>query len=104
LSGDAYILDLVRSGHKVQWSREDVQAADAFRRSGPGGAHYLIPSETFVGWFKSPMQANLVLNELDRLGFLIKLQTNIKTIQVAINGINGRRRYYAVREAVLSSS
>jgi hypothetical protein len=104
LSGGAYILDLLRSGHKVQWSPEDVEAADAFRRSGPGGAHYLIPSEGFVGWFESPMQANLVLDELDRLGFLLKLQPRLKTIQVAIHGVNGRRRYYGIREAVLNGS
>jgi hypothetical protein len=50
------------------------------------------------------MQANIVLDELDRLEYLIKLQPNIRTLQVAINGVNGRRRYYAVREAMLSST
>jgi putative DNA primase/helicase len=102
LSSGAYILDLVRVGHKVQWSPEDVETADAFRRSGPGGVHYLIRSESFVGWFESPMQANLVLDELDRLGLLIKQQPNVRTVQVAIHGVNGRRRYYAVQDEVLS--
>jgi hypothetical protein len=104
LSGAASIVDLVRSGNKVQWSAEQIRGAEVFRRSGPTGVHYLVQPKTFDIWFDSPLQANLVLAELDQHGHLIKAHPNLRTIQVAINGINGRRRYYAIREAVLSPS
>jgi hypothetical protein len=104
LSGTATILDLVRSGHKVQWTAEQAQAAEAFRYPGPGAAHFLIRPETFVSWFASSLQANLVLDELDRLSYLIKATPKVRTLQVAVSGINGRPRYYAVQDVVLAST
>ncbi len=53
LSGAAIILDLVRSGHKVQWTAEQAQAAEALRHPGPGGAYFLVRPKTFVSWFES---------------------------------------------------
>jgi hypothetical protein len=104
LSGAAIILDLVRSGHKVQWTAEQAQAAEALRHPGPGGAYFLIRPETFVSWFASSLQANLVLDELDRLGHLMKATPKVRTLQVAVSGINGRPRYHAVRDIVLAST
>jgi putative DNA primase/helicase len=104
LRGEARILRLDRSGHKVNWSVAEAQAAEAFLNSGPPGVHYLIQPETFVSWFDSPLQANLVLDELDRLGYLIKPRPNLRTLQIAIHGIRGRRRYYAVRQTILTST
>jgi putative DNA primase/helicase len=103
LSDGATIVELVRSGHKVQWSTEQISEAEIFRRSGPKGAHYLVLSDTFIGWFDSPLQVDLVINELDRLELLIK-DPNVRTLQVLIKGISGRRRYYAIRETVLNLS
>jgi putative DNA primase/helicase len=104
LSGGARIVDLVRSGNKVQWSAEQIQGAAAFRRSGRVGMQYFVQPKTFDSWFDSPLQANLVLAELDQLGHLLKARPNLRTLQVAINGITGRRRYYAIREAALNPS
>jgi hypothetical protein len=104
LSGAAIILDLVRSGHKVQWTAEQAQAAEALRHPGPGGAYFLIRPETFVSWFASSLQANLVLDVLDRLGHLMKATPKVRTLQVAVSGINGRPRYHAVRDIVLAST
>ena len=101
LSDGTTIVELVRSGHKVQRSTEQVSEAETFRRSGPKGAHYLVLSDTFIGWFDSPLQVDLVLTELDRLELLIK-DPNVRTLQVSIKGVSGRRRYYAIREAVLN--
>lgn len=104
LSGVANIVDLIRSGNKVQWRPEQIRGAEVLRRSGPAGVHYLVQPETFLSWFDSPLQANLVLAELDQKGSLLKARPDLRTIQVAISGIAGRRRYYAIREAALSHS
>jgi putative DNA primase/helicase len=104
LRREEIILDLNRSGHTVNWTPEEAQAAEAFRRSGPPGVHYLIQPEIYASWFDSPLQANLVVEELDRQGYLIEAQRNLRTLQVEISGINKRRRYYAIRETILSST
>jgi putative DNA primase/helicase len=101
LSGGATIVELVRSGHKVQWSTEQISEAETFRRSDPEGTHYLVLPKTFIGWFNSPRQADLVITELDRLELLIK-DPDMRTHQALIKGVRGRRRYYAIREAVLN--
>jgi putative DNA primase/helicase len=102
LSGGATILDLGRSGDKVQRSADDLLAAEAFGRLGPSGMHYLVRPKTFINWFDSQLQAELLVTELDRRQLLIKDRPNLKTLQVAIRGIAGRRRYYAIREGVLN--
>ena len=104
LSGAANVVDLIRSGHNVSWSADEVKAADAFRRSSPDGVCYLVPPEKFFSWCETPLQANIVLAEADRLGLLMKKHPDIRTVQVAINGLPGRRRYYAIREAILTST
>ena len=102
LSGGAEILNLARSGHNRRWSTGDLQNAEAFRRAGKDGTQYLVDPKTFIGWFDSQLQADLVLAELDRCQLLVKDRPNLKTLQVSISGIAGRRRYYALRKDVLS--
>src|SRR5262249_39308340 len=48
LSGAAKVLDLARSGHKVSWTRQDAESAEAFRRSRPDGEHFLVSPGIFA--------------------------------------------------------
>jgi hypothetical protein len=89
----------------VQWTQEQAQAAEAFRHSdSAGGAYFLVIPETFVGWFESSLQANLVLDRLDRFEHLIKTNPKVRTGQAAVSGIKGRLRYYAVQEKALTAA
>jgi putative DNA primase/helicase len=98
------ILDLKRSGHKVYWTREQAQAAQVFRRSGPEGVHFLVKTATFQSWFNSPLEASIVLDELVRRGCLIKSGRNSRAIQVEIFGVEGKVSYYAILETAISTS
>src|SRR5205814_7539417 len=104
LSGAANILDLVRRGHKVGWSREAAAAAEAFRVEGPNGRYFLVSKAILARWLVSPLQINLTIDELERRNYLIQTESDVKTEQHAIWGIPGRPRYYAIREAIITSA
>jgi len=98
------VLDLRRAGHKVSWTQEQVEAAQVFRRSDSKGAYFLVEEPTFLSWFGSPLQVELVLEELERGRFLVKTTRNLRKIQTPIAGIDGKRYYYAILETVLSTA
>jgi hypothetical protein len=98
------ILDLKRAGHKVSWTQEQVEAAEMFRRLGPKGPHFLVAEPTFLSWFRSPLQAELVLDELDRGSFLMKTSRNLRKRQTPIAGLDGKSYYYAILDTLLSTA
>jgi putative DNA primase/helicase len=104
LSGGATVLELPRSGHKVQWSPDQLHSAAAFCCSDSDGKYFLVKPKAFYSWFQSPVQAGLVLSELDRAGWLIRDRSDVKTTQKSISGISGRPRYFGIREQIIKGA
>ena len=98
------ILDLMRSGHKVYWTAEQAQAAEIFRRSGPKGVHFLVAPATFQNWFRSALQSNIVLDEVEQRGYLLTDGRKLKTVQTPIFGINRKAYYYCISEGILNAA
>jgi hypothetical protein len=96
------VLFLPWHGNKPGWTAEEAQKAEAFSRTEPKPAGYLVRGEVLIRWCGSRGKARLLISWLKEHGFLIteKHRPSVNTCQVQIHGI-GTARYYVINPSFL---
>lgn len=86
----------------VEWTPEEAEAAEAFRRKTPErGMHFLIKPMAFDRLFNRLARDLLLKWLVDERHLVMEQGRNLHTIQAQIPGVDSRPRYYAVKASVL---
>jgi hypothetical protein len=98
------VKNLLWNGNRPCWTIAEAQNAEAFFRTEPNPAGYLVPGAVLCLWFGSE-KAKLLIAWLDKQEFLIKEKNrpNTKTYGLQIHGA-GTHRYYVIDPAFMNPS